>query len=352
MQRRQRVVVRCAVQFDRLGRSVIAESEDLSARGVFVRTEELLPVGEVVELTIVLPGRVVFRVVARVAHLLAPSAARALGRHVGMGFEFLEHDNVGREDLERYLDELIEDLTPMPQELPGPVRVLLADSSAKLRERLYNALTAHGFEVTRVENGAAAFQACSESPPDIVVAAAEMPVMDGWALLKTLSSTPYLNDVPVVLTSEDGSDMTRLQAYRLGVRDFVHKPFIEDEIVIRLHHIAMSRRDSRGVMLRGNLAEISIPTLLSLFEFERKSGILVVLQDAAAARLFVADGRVVRVEGPTDENTAFARVLALLDWSEGNFEFTSCEVVGRDELGIETSRLLLEHARRQDEGHR
>ncbi len=352
MQRRQRVVVRCAVQFDRLGRSVIAESEDLSPRGVFVRTEELLPVGEVVELTVVLPGQVVFRVVARVAHLLAPSAARALGRRVGMGFEFLEHDNVGREDLEKYLDDLIEDLTPVPQELPGRIRILLADPSAKLRERLYNALTAHGFDVTRVENGAVAYQSCSEAPPDIVVAAAEMPVMDGWKLLKALSANPYLNDVPVVLTSEDGSDMTRLLAYRQGVREFVHKPFIEDEIVIRLHRIAMSRRDDRGVMLRGNLAEISVPTLLSLFEFERKSGILVVLQDSAAARVFVADGRVVRVEGPTDESTAFARILELLDWKDGNFEFSACEVVGKDELGFETSRLLLEHARRQDESDR
>jgi len=101
-------------------------------------------------------------------------------------------------------------------------------------------------------------------------------------------------------------------------------------------------------MLRGNLAEIPLPTLLSLLEFEHKSGILVALQDAAAARVFVADGRVVRVEGPGRENAALSGILELLTWREGRFEFSACEVVGCDEIGLAT-RELLDRARSRDE---
>src|SRR5882757_7409387 len=53
--RDQRLVSRCRVEFDRPSGPVEAETEDVSARGLFVRTEALLPVGEETELRLLLP---------------------------------------------------------------------------------------------------------------------------------------------------------------------------------------------------------------------------------------------------------------------------------------------------------
>jgi hypothetical protein len=146
--------------------------------------------------------------------------------------------------------------------------------------------------------------------------------------------------------------MTRLQAYRLGIRDYITRPFIEEELVIRLARIV--GRDPRAsvesTMLSGSLSEISIPTLLSLLDFERKSGILVLLGPRRlAARLFVAEGRIVKVEAGDPDETPRERLMDVLDWTAGSFEFTSCEVIGSDEVGVGTSALLLEHARIRDE---
>jgi len=176
--------------------------------------------------------------------------------------------------------------------------------------------------------------------------------MDGWTLLRAMASHPRLLDVPVVFTSDDPSDMTRLQAYRLGVRDYITKPFIEEELVIRLQRLVQHAPRSvvHPAMLRGSLAEISLATLLSLLEFERKSGILVVLRDRQVGRLFVAAGRIVKVEAGTGGPRE--RLMNVLDWTSGAFEFTSCEVVGSDEIGLSTAALLLEHARMRDEERR
>jgi DNA-binding response OmpR family regulator len=349
--REPRLITRCVVEFERLDDHVVAESEDLSRRGVFVRTDALLPVGAVTELHISLPGAMEFRVIARVAHLLSPSAARALGRHVGMGFEFLESDSEGRQALVDYLDDLLEELTPPPQPLLDSARIVLAEPSEPLLERIRGALEQAGFVVEGFADGADAYAACARQRPDLVVAAAEMDGMDGWTMVRALASNPRLVDVPVVFTSDDPSDMTRLQAYRLGVRDYITKPFIEEELVIRIHRLVISqpRGAAENAMLRGSLSEISLPTLLSLLEFERKSGILVVLREAEAARVFVAAGRVVKVELGDNSVPARARMMELLDWQGGVFEFTACEVVGADEVGIGTQQLLLEHARIRDE---
>ncbi len=349
--REQRIVARCRVEFERLDRMIRAESEDLSKHGIFVRTDELLPAGAVTELAVTLPDGNHLRLISRVAHLLSPSAARALGRRAGMGFEFLEQESEGYEHLAGYLDELMEELTPTPITMPPVMRVMIADPSPPLLHRLTTAMDGKGFVLETFTTGSDVYAACAERPPDAIVADAALPGVDGWTLVKMITSRPRLAAVPIILMSDDASDMTRLQAYRLGVFDFLHKPFTEEELVLRLRRLAASEpREADRVMLRGNLMEISVATLLSMFEFERKSGILVVLSNAAVARLFVANGRVVKIEHGADvERPPRQQVMDVLDWIGGNFEFTACEVVGGDDIGLPTSSLLLEHARLRDE---
>lgn len=340
------------MEFERLGRRHRAESEDLSRNGVFVRTDELLPVGAVTEVTLSLPDNARFRVIARVAHILSPTAARALGRHVGMGFQFLETDSAGREALVGYLDDLLDELTPPPQSMPEGVRVVIAEPSAPLRERIIVALEQSGFVAEGFDDGSDAYSACAQAPPHALITAVDMLGMDGWGLFRMMASHPRLDRVPVVFISDDPSDMTRLQAYRLGVRDYITRPFIEEELVIRLTRLVGDdpRAVAESTMLSGSLNEISVPTLLTLLEFERKSGILMMLGPRhLAARLFIADGRVVKVEAGDPDTSPVERLMTVLGWPSGTFEFTSCEVVGSDEVGRGTSALLLEHAQLQDE---
>jgi CheY-like chemotaxis protein len=319
--REPRLVTRCRVEFERMDQRIVAESEDLSRSGVFVRTDSLLPVGAVTEVKLTLPDGARFRVIARVAHLLSPSAARALGRHVGMGFQFLETDSTGRDALVNYLEDLIDELTPPPLELPPGVRVVVAEPSPPLLERIAIALGQAGYVVDAFGDGADAYAACAYAAPHAVIAALDMPGMDGWTLFKTMAAHPRLDTVPVLFTSDDPSDMTRLQAYRLGVRDYITRPFIEEELVIRLGRIVglAARNASDSTMLSGSIQEISIPTLLSLLDFERKSGILLLLSDRQAARVFVAEGRIVKVESGDAGVAPLQRLMKVLDLTAGTF---------------------------------
>src|SRR5262249_15865644 len=102
--REQRLISRCRVEFDRPSGPVEAETEDLSSHGVFIRTGSLLPVGEETELRLTLSCGAVLPLPARVAHMLTPHAARALGRHPGMGFSLIGGDTAARLKLRAHID--------------------------------------------------------------------------------------------------------------------------------------------------------------------------------------------------------------------------------------------------------
>jgi hypothetical protein len=101
--------------------------------------------------------------------------------------------------------------------------------------------------------------------------------------------------------------------------------------------------------LRGNLVDIGLGTLLSLLEFEKKSGVLLVMRTSELARVFIADGKILKVETTIGTGIPKDRLMRVLDWRDGQFEFSPAEIGGRDELGLSVTQVLLEHARVRDE---
>lgn len=344
---------RCPADFDRPSGIVDAETEDISTRGLYVRTESLLPVGEVTEVRVTLPDGTYLGLTARVAHMLTPSSARMLGRHAGLGFEFVGPETPSRTKLRQYIESLRTEITNPG--LVAPTEIVVVEPSAPMRTRLASSLEATGFRVIAVASAPEALHACAEWRPDAIIAASAMDGMTGLDLAYAMSEHATLYDVPLVLTGDDG-DLARLEAFRAGVRDYIPVPFLDEELVIRIHRIAAPSGSSppprvldASAGLRGSLGDIGLGTLLSLLEFERKSGILMLERTDELARLFVSNGRLLKVESSGGHGEPKDRVMQLLDWRDGQFEFSAAPITGRDEIGAAVTVLLLEHARVRDE---
>lgn len=340
-----RLVSRCRAEFERPSGTVEAETEDISARGLYLRTESLLPAGEHTEIRVTLPDGTYLALRARVAHLLTPAAARAIGRHPGMGFELVGPETPSRRMLRAYLEGLRTEVTSPG--LAASARILIVEPSAPMRGRLEGSLEAAGFEISAVASAPEALQACAAWRPDAIIAAAAMDGMTGVDLAYAMSEHATLSDVPLVLLGDEG-DLGRLEAFRAGVRDYVPRPFLDEELVIRVQRLAAPAATG-GAGLRGTLLDIGLGTLLSLLEFERKSGILMLARTNELVRVFVSEGRLLKVESGGHAAGGQERLMRLLDWRDGQFEFSPAPVAGRDELGISVAVLLLEHARRRDE---
>ena len=109
------------------------------------------------------------------------------------------------------------------------------------------------------------------------------------------------------------------------------------------------RRKRDGVHLSGALSEVALPSLLGFFELERASGVLRLEQESMTAALFLKDGFILDVESEP-AGTSPADVLDdLFKWPDGEFQFTFEEVERADAIGMSTTTLLMEYARRSDE---
>lgn len=343
--RNQRLVSRCRVELDHPTLPAEGESEDLSSSGLFVRCRTLYPVGDETDLRLSLPDGSIVALYARVVHVLTARAARALGRHPGMGLELIGPDTPARAKLRAHVESLRTEVTS-----PGWTKattVVVVEPSAPLRSRIQRCLETAGVTVTAVASATEALDACvgAQGPPDVIVAAAAMPAMTGVDLAYALSEHQALSEVPLVLVGDDG-DIGRLEAFRAGVRDYVPVPFLDEELAIRVGRVT-ARASASG--LRGSLDDIALGTLLSLLEFERKTGVLVVLREHELARVFISNGKILKVETTAGDGSPKQRLMRLLDWRDGRFEFSPAEIGQRDEVGLSVTQLLLEHARVQDE---
>ena len=100
------------------------------------------------------------------------------------------------------------------------------DTVILLKQILRNA----GFNVMGALSGSEALKKCADIKPDLVMLDLMMPDMDGWETYRYLRQ---MCDVPVIIISAVGNKEEVVRALRMGVDDYVTKPFYNAEVVAR-----------------------------------------------------------------------------------------------------------------------
>jgi DNA-binding response OmpR family regulator len=230
------------------------------------------------------------------------------------------------------------------------MHIVVADSETRYLERMSTALGEAGFSVATATTGVEALAACLRCTPDVVLIERALPVFDGFGVLEQIVLDPELADVPVIVTSDDPNDVA--VAFERGAADFIVKPFTTAEVIARARRLASSTaRAADHVVLRGTIADFVLPSLLTMFEQQRKTGRLVVTADQVAW-IDIANGQIVGAGSSlgTDMRTTLHDVL---DWDHGTFELSALALPRHDpELALPIMHLLLEHACAQDEAAR
>ena len=355
-----RVQATFRVRYPTLDQLVVAFSTDLSKGGIFLKTERFLPLNAVIRLHLELPdegGEI--EVIGRVAHVRDEDEAARLGQPAGIGIQFLDLSDERRGQIAQFI--AARSMTEAEKSGPvqvGPLDVMVVDDDVQACDLLASPFLNRGDTVRKAANGIDALAFCLKRPPDVLLLDIQMPQMDGWQLLRIVRTRPSLSSVPVLFVTGLCEPDERLRGFRLGVDDYITKPWRAEEVLARVDRIVMAARQGRGSAiarktLRGDLAQVPLASVLSFIQLERMTGILLLVKDRSA-RIYVQDGRPLHVE--VERATLIAKPKQLffhvLSWTEGQFEFASQEVACEDELGMSATTLLLEHGRLTDERQR
>ena len=85
-----------------------------------------------------------------------------------------------------------------------------------------------GYTVTTATNGKEGLQAWQDTKPDVIISDIDMPVMNGFEMVERIRETDQ--DVIIIFTSALNSPNDVKAGYRLGINNYVKKPFVPEEL--------------------------------------------------------------------------------------------------------------------------
>lgn len=201
-------------------------------------------------------------------------------------------------------------------------RILLVDDNPDILEMLKNILARRGFQNVRTASDCrSARLAFDEYAPQMVILDIMLPDGDGFSLMRDFR---LACDSPVLFLSAKDEDNDRLLGLGLGADDYITKPFLPDELILRL--TAILKR-----------------TYFSTFQKEREDSALV-LGDRT---VWLESGTVHTPEGDVTLTAKELALLKKLNENRGNivtFDALSDAVWGENYYGYENT--LMVHIRR------
>lgn len=118
-----------------------------------------------------------------------------------------------------------------------PTKILSVDDSRTIRLIVGKTFRPYDCVVLEAANGEEGLAVAARERPDLILLDVTMPVMDGVTTLTKLKEDAELKAIPVImLTAESGRENV-LHIARLGVRDYLVKPFKEDQLVEKVGRV-------------------------------------------------------------------------------------------------------------------
>jgi DNA-binding response OmpR family regulator len=249
-------------------------------------------------------------------------------------------------------------------------RVLIIEADEWLAALLGKFLGDAGYKVDLATGAKQGFDKVRELGPDCILCDVNLPDIDGfWVARRVRTEPSAVASTPFLFLTDADDTESRLQGLHVGADLYLTKPLRNEEVVaqvgalIEMANRLRKERDQitsdapashRGSALQGDLAHVSVSSVLTLLEIERRTGRLKVAgEHARRGEIELADGKFVtaKLDGAQGKPTEILREL--LRWKVGSFAFKPdpsqpAPAPGRQSL----TGLILEATRLEDEARR
>lgn len=134
-------------------------------------------------------------------------------------------------------------------------KVLLVEDNLDLQAYIRMVLST-SYEVLAADHGQDAWEMLKKtSDIQLIISDLMMPVMDGYQLLERLKSTDETRHIPAIMLTARAELSDKLKALRIGVDDYMLKPFNEEELLVRVENLLQNQAVRQAIILEEHASE-------------------------------------------------------------------------------------------------
>jgi two-component system OmpR family response regulator len=242
-------------------------------------------------------------------------------------------------------------------------RVLIIEADEWVSALLAKFLTEAGHDVQVAAEAREGLERALQLAPECIIADVRLPDIDGfWVARRLRAEAPELASAPFLFLTDIDDPDERLPCLLVGSDLYLTKPPRQADVVTQVGALVgmvqrLRRQDAVSLPAHANAAPsfsgdislLSVPTLLSMLEMERRTGMVRVCTDGQEASIELCDGGVHRVTLAGSERDPVEGLREVLRWTKGAFAFSPGQVPASAGVGRSVGALLLEAMQREDE---
>ncbi len=184
------------------------------------------------------------------------SVASQIGEGTEFKLQLPIHNEAEKMAIESFAWETPETAVLLPitnnqEDLP---RVLLIEDNPDVLSYLSACLEAD-YQIEVAPNGISGIEKALDLVPDLIISDVMMPGKDGYEVCATLKEDIRTSHIPIMLLTAKTDQVSKLTGFRKGADAYLPKPFLEEELLLRLQNMLSLRDAFRERYQEGNIPE-------------------------------------------------------------------------------------------------
>lgn len=139
-------------------------------------------------------------------------------------------------------------------------RILVVDDEEHILELLEYNLEQEGYQALKADTGEKALDILKKEEVDLVILDWMLPGMNGIDVLKKIRSSENHSQLPVILLTAKGDEISKVLGLEIGADDYLTKPFGVHELFARIKAVLrrsnknnLKKEEDEGIIIIGNL---------------------------------------------------------------------------------------------------
>lgn len=188
-------------------------------------------------------------------------------------------------------------------------KIIVVEDDVNLGFLLQDFLEMNGFEIKLYRDGISGLHGFKSSLFDLCILDLMLPRMDGFTLAEKIKELN--NEIPVIILSARSLKEDKIKGFRIGIDDYITKPFDEDELLYRIKAIL------NRIKGKPEKAESRSLDLIGKFEFDSNNQLLIDGRDTR--RLTLKESRILKMLSSSKNNLVKREEIMIDAWGDSDY---------------------------------